>query len=778
MFLILVIASLFAAVWPANPAAAAGRNGGSHAAGRELFAEHCASCHGDRGQGESGVYDDPLRGDNSVGELTALIAHTMPEGEPELIVGDDAAEIAAFMHQEFYGPAAQARSRPVRAQLSRLTAEQFRNSIADLYTHFSSHAGVDDRRGLRGTYTQGAKWDRDAKQIEQTDSKIDFDWGHNNPVEGISAGDFRIRWQGSLLPPRSGRYELIVRSTSSFTLNFERRGNTLIDNHVQSGGKTEFRRIVTLIAGRPYHFQLDLKQRPRKTEQPPASVSVAWVPPGGSEAIIDGRYFIPDSNGQLYTIESRLPPDDRSYGYARGTSVDRSWDDATTAAALEFGSVVASEMFDHFLRRHKDDPPPPPREMLRRFLDEFLQVAFRGRVDDEIRRRYIDQNLEATEDNTLAIRRAVLMTLKSPRFLYPSLDHDQSVSRQRLNRMALVLFDSLPTDHWLIKAGQKGQLAQDGKLTGYAGGLAVDPRARAKFREFIYHYLELDDVTELVKDSSAFPGFDTPLVEDLRTSLDTFIDEIYTSDQSDFRELIAADWSITGGKLPEFYGDAWQPNRRDAEGFVPTVSNRDTHVGVLTHPLVTANLAYHAGTSPIHRGVYLTRHVLGRVLRPPNEAFTPIDPQLHPDMTTRQRVQLQTGEVSCQVCHVKINGLGFAMENFDAVGRFRDTEVGKPIDATGRYTATDGTTVTFSGARELGDYLASSHDAPAAFVEAAFEYFVKQPPAAYGPEVAEDLLRHFQTNQYNMRVLITRIVEIAARNPHPGQPRVDPSPSI
>jgi hypothetical protein len=149
-------------------------------------------------------------------------------------------------------------------------------------------------------------------------------------------------------------------------------------------------------------------------------------------------------------------------------------------------------------------------------------------------------------------------------------------------------------------------------------------------------------------------------------------------------------------------------------------------------------------------------------LRPPNEAFTPINPDLHPDLTTRERVELQTGEVKCQVCHSKINPLGFTLEHYDTVGRFRDIERGKPIDASGRYITTSGTTVPFAGPADLATFLAESEDAQRAFVERVFEHFVKQPIAAFGDHVADDLLKTFRESKFNMRRLIVEVGVVVA----------------
>ena len=124
---------------------------------------------------------------------------------------------------------------------------------------------------------------------------------------------------------------------------------------------------------------------------------------------------------------------------------------------------------------------------------------------------------------------------------------------------------------------------------------------------------------------------------------------------------------------------------------------------MLTHPYLMATFAYTGTSSPIHRGVFLTRSVLGVTLRPPPEAFTPLRGDLHPKLTTRERVALQTKPASCQTCHGIINPLGFTLEHFDAVGRFRDKDNGKPIDATGTYQTRSGQTVKFTGVPRAGE---------------------------------------------------------------------------
>jgi hypothetical protein len=168
------------------------------------------------------------------------------------------------------------------------------------------------------------------------------------------------------------------------------------------------------------------------------------------------------------------------------------------------------------------------------------------------------------------------------------------------------------------------------------------------------------------------------------------------------------------------------------------------------------------------------RSVLGRGLRPPPEAAAPIPPSLHPDLTTRERVSLQTEPKPCQGCHEMINPLGFALENFDAIGRFRTEEKGKPIDATGYYEGLANEKKTFRGARELAEMLASSDEVHAAFVSQLFHYTVKQPLPAYGPETAGELGWVFSASCYDIRELLSEIATTAALAglPNRGKPEV------
>lgn len=601
-------------------------------AGATIFAVQCASCHGAAGDGTADNYPDPLTGDASIGELTAIISDTMPEEDPEQCVGSDAEAVAAYIHHQFYSEAAQLRNRPPQLALQRLTGDQLRSSLSDLYGHFASirRDKWDERttqQGLEAKYYNGTKWDDESRKIVRTDPVLDFDFQLHGPqnVDGSDAGiggeEFHAHWSGGVRVEETGRYELIIRSTTSFTCTFGHDQNQLIDNHVQSAGRNEFRRTLELTGGRTYLIKIDLNQRKRKGETPPSSISLSWVPPGGVEEIVPARQLVPGWVPAALRLETNMPPDDRTYGFPRGISVDPAWDESVTSAVLEFADLACTELWPNFQNQHKKEKLAR-EQMLRRFLSELIAVAHRGTPEQVSADRIIDIATKTHQDETEQIRHAILLALKSPRFLYPTLDADRTASQQAANRISLVLHDSLPADHWLVEQISKEPKSDENGRRNLARVLVDDARTRAKVREMFHHWLEISPADDLRKDDEQFPGFDAAVVSDLRTSLDAFIDSVVWSESSDYRQLVAADWTLTTPRLADFYGESWQPATGDsaedntgivnwASGLSRSVPDAQTHVGVLTHPLVMAKLAHHRTTSPIHRGVFLVRHVMG-----------------------------------------------------------------------------------------------------------------------------------------------------------------------
>ncbi len=114
--------------------------------GEKIFQARCASCHGRLGEGVEKKHPDPLAGEKSVPELARYIEKWMPEDEPGTCVGQDAEDVARYIHGAFYSPIAQARHRKARVERSRLTVRQYQNAVADLVGGFREAGGAGPSR--------------------------------------------------------------------------------------------------------------------------------------------------------------------------------------------------------------------------------------------------------------------------------------------------------------------------------------------------------------------------------------------------------------------------------------------------------------------------------------------------------------------------------------------------------------------------------------------------------------------------------------------------------
>src|SRR5207248_2588866 len=128
--------------------------------GEALFRQRCASCHGAKGEGTK-LYSKPLAGDKSVSQLAAFIARSMPPPPRKHVSPQEAQRVAAHLYDAFYSPLAQARNRPPRVELSRLTVRQYRNAIADLIGAFRSPMKNVAPAGLRSQYFKTGRFRND-----------------------------------------------------------------------------------------------------------------------------------------------------------------------------------------------------------------------------------------------------------------------------------------------------------------------------------------------------------------------------------------------------------------------------------------------------------------------------------------------------------------------------------------------------------------------------------------------------------------------------------------
>jgi hypothetical protein len=606
---------------------------------------------------------------------------------------------------------------------------------------------------------------------DRVDPQVRFELnadGSQNSDEGpkLSPEQFAIKWEGSVIAPETGIYDFVVRSDLIFRL-WVNEPKPMIDASVKSGSDIEYRGSIFLIGGRAYSIKLEVfrfqKQKQKENKKKPApaptptgaTVQLRWRLPHRVDELIPARHLSPGKSAEVAVMQTPFPPDDRSYGWERGTAVSKEWVSATADAALEVAGYVSAHLPE--LAGATDNASDRDRKA-RNFCRTFAERAFRRPLSDAEKKVLVDSQFDAAKDLDLAVKRSIIRVMTSPGFLYAGAIGAKD-GYGVAAKLALVLWDSLP-DSVLLSAAAAGKLSTREQISAQAHRMLDDPRAKAKLHEFLLAWLRVDQAPDLVKDSKRFPSFDPAIASDLRTSLDLFLDDVASSDSSDFRQLLLSDQTYLNGRLASFYG-ADLPS--DA-GFTKVKWDPEHRAGVLTHPYMLSTLAYPAESSPIHRGVFIVRGLLGITLRPPQQAVTPAAPELHPGLTTRQRITLQTTPAFCSTCHATINPLGFPLENFDAVGRFRDRENGKPIDTTGHYETREGSIAQFAGPRDLATFLAHSDQVDAAFAQQLFQHLVKQPVRAYGLETPKALDARFAQSGYSIRKLTEEIAVIAAEN--------------
>lgn len=737
------------------------------ATGEKIYQEMCANCHGAKGEGVAGKHDEPIYGEKSLEALTKYIDRAMPEDKADTLDAKGSAEVAAYIYEAFYSPTARARLHPEKRVATRLTNRQFQESVADAIASLQEPKPRGEAKGLLGEYFQSDRMNKKSRKgLEWVDAALDFNFGEVGPAEGIAKDQFCIAWDGSLLPEETGWHEFRVRTPNGARLyvntdllrgegNFRDDSGSktvepTIDAWVSSGAEIrESSARVFLLGGRSYPLRFDYFKYKDKR----GSVKLEWRQPDGQWQVLAAPHLSPEPSLPVTTVTVSFPADDGSVGYERGVSVSKEWHEATTKAALEAANHVVARLN----KLTKTDEKSPDRaDKAKQMLAQLAERAFRRPLADDLRQLYVGTHFADNTSVGFAVKRSVLQILKSPRFLYPELGEKQD-DFATASRMALILWDSLP-DAALFESAKRGELKSKDQLRAHTERMLKDARARTKLNGFFNRWLAGEAKDHMDKDKNTYPGFDGYLVMDMQRSLQLFVEHVVWSDASDYRELLLADYLFLNPRLAKYYGV--QPPEK--EEFVPVKFDPTQRAGIFTHPLLLTAFSYHKSTSPIHRGVFLTRNVLGRFLKPPPMAIEFMDDRFDPSLTMREKVTQLTSKSACMGCHATINPLGFSLENYDATGRYRTTDNQKPVNAASEYVGSDGETLQLSGPRDLAVHAANNREARRGFVRQVFQFLVKQAPSSFAPETLERLEKEFSAQNCNIQKLVAQIVLAAA----------------
>ncbi len=757
--------------------------------GAVIYKNLCVECHGAKGEGVKGKYDEPIYGTKSLAALTKKIERTMPEDKEEgVCVGEEAAQVAAYIYDAFYSPVAQAKLNPPTRTLTRLTVPQYRASVADLIARF--RPGMEKpngpERGLKARYSGLAKQgprDPNAKpetdeernkrpkvNFDRVDAQVSYNLGEASPdPEKLHHQEFRVQWDGSIFVEETGTYEFIVKSENGTRLYVNNPKDPIIDAWVAGGAEVrEEKKSLFLLGGRVYPIMLEFFKFQEKT----ASIHLQWKPPHGVVEDIPQRNLIPQRAREAMVVSVPFPADDRSEGYERGSGVSKEWDSATTQGAIEVVEHVSDRLEEFCGKGNATDRTDRMKDFCRR----FMETAFRRPLDPE-HLALVEAQFQQAKTPESALKRVLIYTLKSPMFLYPLLERNAEPDGYDVaSRLSYALWDSIP-DKMLLQAAAAGKLTTRDEISRQTWRMINDPRTKAKLHGFFETWLEFEKAETIAKDSKAFPNFTPEVLADLRTSLGMFVDQVVWSDKSDYRELIQADYIYLNERLAKLYGKTDVGSE-----FKPVAFNPSERTGVLTHPYMLAALAYSKHTSPIHRGVFLTRNIVGVALKSPPNAVAFEDSKFNPHLTMREKVTELTKDNACMSCHSVINPLGFTLENYDAIGRWRAQDNNKPVNANSEFHTEDGSVIHLKGPRDIANYAANSADGQRAFIRQLFHHTVKQDLAAYGPNTLEDLRVSFEKTNCNIKVLLGQMaIATASVNvnfPVPPQRAQPPKPVV
>ncbi|MSR30355.1 MAG: DUF1588 domain-containing protein [Gemmataceae bacterium] len=721
--------------------------------GKEIYLAKCATCHGPKGEGVKGKYAKKLNGALSISQLARVIQETMPEKDPGSLKLAEAEKIAGYIHSAFYFRGSRDANAEVRVELAHLTATQYQNAVADLIASFRTKETQDGPAGVQGEYFKGRNFNKGDKVLTRADPEIHFDFQINSPEPGkIDPYEFSIRWTGSLLPKETGIYDLVVRTDHAFRLWVNDEKNPLIDGWVKSGKETEFKSAIRLLGGRAYFLRLEFSKAKQgvndsnKTPKPPvkpAFIKLYWKAPFGALEPIPSRNFLTKTNPEVFVLDTPFPPDDRSRGWERGVGFSSEWETAVREGALETAAYVTTRLEE---LAKAPNAAGDRKNKLRDFVKKLARVAFSSQWNPETDTR-IDKIFQDNADGEMGVKKSLLLILMSPRFLYTRLP-GADAKAQIASRLALGLWDSIPSPELLEKIST-GPALDLKFLEATARQMMNDPRAKQKVMRFFHYLLNVEHIADIQKEKLSFPKFNDAVLADMRLSLDLFVDDVYFSPGSQFSELLLSRNLYLNSRLGDFLQTAVKPGA----GFAK-VPGDEFRSGIITHPYLLSVLAYPGESSPIHRGVFLARGMLGVGMNPPPEAVAPLAPDLHPSLSTRERVEMQTRPASCLTCHGIINPLGFTLEKYDAAGRFRREEKSKAINAQGSFVDRQGKAHNFSTPRELAQFISQSREAQEYFAENVFHHVTQQPLRAYGNETLQFLLP--KEEGINMREIFIR----------------------
>ena len=402
------------------------------------------------------------------------------------------------------------------------------------------------------------------------------------------------------------------------------------------------------------------------------------------------------------------------------------------------------------------------RACARRIADNLARRAFRRPVtaaEAESLLPYFDEGRKLPGGFDTGVEHVIAAVLVSPEFLYRGAGEPKGSPLRRLtdlelaSRLSFFLWNQGPDDA-LLKVATAGRLTDPAVLRAQALRMLKDPRAASLVRNFALKSFDLDTLSEAQPDPNLFPTFTELLRQDMATEAETFLSSILLEDRN-IGDLLTANHTFLNERLARHYGitTVFGPQ------FRRVTLDEPYRWGLLGKGAMLLHTSYGNRTSPVLRGAWVMGKLMGTPpTPPPPDVDTDLSqPKGEAPKTLRARLESHRSKPGCRQCHGVIDPIGLALENYDAVGRWRtvDSEANAAIDAS--TVLPDGRTV--DGPAQLRQALFGGRDLfVRAFSEKLMMYALGRELRAYDMPQIRAVVRRAAPQDYRLSAIVSGIV--------------------
>jgi mono/diheme cytochrome c family protein len=424
--------------------------------------------------------------------------------------------------------------------------------------------------------------------------------------------------------------------------------------------------------------------------------------------------------------------------------------------------------------------PPPLAELFARHRQIVEPERARAIVADFARRAWRRPPTAAESDRLAglsalarkqgdtfegAVKLALKAVLVSPHFLFigeppasgshplvaPGPVRTMPVSELALaSRLSFFLWSSIP-DRELLALAEKGALRS--QLPQQINRMLASPKARALVDNFAGQWLQIRSLETLRPDAKRFPAFDPSLRAAMQRETELFFENVLREDRSVF-DFLRGDYTFVNSRLAKFYGLPEVPGADFRKISLAATPRR----GVLTQASVLTLTSNPTRTSPVKRGKWVLENLLGTPPPPPPPDVPLLDDKARKlTGTLRQQLEQHRADPNCASCHARMDAIGFALENFDGIGAWRDRDEEAAIDATGTLAGEQ----TFRGAVELTALLTA--EKPDEFrrclAEKMLTYALGRGTEYYDRPAINGIIQHLRANEDRFSALILAVAQ-------------------